>query len=163
MIEYIPLLMIFSTLYGSKCQNHQSNITKYISEHYMENNTIMINGILMGIGLFIGILTVTVLFIYCCKPDSLNNSLSRIKVLHSNYDDANIWSANFEIEEIQEDNQMKSFSDTEYTTEDVTMNISTVDISSLLDDNSMVNLNKHISYDSNLQDTSHQCKKGMID
>ncbi|TNN17980.1 hypothetical protein EWB00_010675 [Schistosoma japonicum] len=63
---------------------------------------IMITGILLGVGLFIGFLLFLITFIWCCKPNNISSINNRNKILFPCEDVTKIWSSNLENENIQE-------------------------------------------------------------
>ncbi|CAH8842307.1 unnamed protein product [Trichobilharzia szidati] len=145
MIKSSPISIIHLTLCIVKCQNQLLNTSKHDPLNSSKDNMSMINGILMGVGFFLGIVSLLTLIIRCFKPRSLQNSKTVFEIIHPQQDEAKIWSSNFTLEEIHESvasNQLENVHDMKYAIS-YTGNNSAVDV----DDSASLGREEHTSYD----------------
>ncbi|CAH8517952.1 unnamed protein product [Schistosoma margrebowiei] len=142
MFNYVCLFLSYSLLWSIQCEHQEfssfTNTTK--STSVADNRSIQIKGILPGVGLFIGILFILILLIKCCKPDKLNNNMSRNKILFSHHDETKIWSTNLENETTQEYDDLQNDNDEYNCNENTITNSSAYIMQSIDDDTSSLDL-----------------------
>nr|CAH8842798.1 unnamed protein product [Trichobilharzia regenti] len=151
MIKSSPISIIHLTLCITECQNQLLNTSRYDLMNSSEGNMSMINGILMGVGFFIGIVSLLTLIIWCFKPRRLENTKTVFEIIHPEQDEAKIWSSNFTMEEIQKGvtpNQLESIHNIEYATSS-SRNNSAVDA----DDHCSLDREEHSSHDNSVGTT----------
>ncbi|CAI2726955.1 unnamed protein product [Schistosoma spindalis] len=147
MFKYICLFLSYSIFWVIECQHQDfSSVTNTNNNNntnttsVADNRSIPIKGILPGVGLLIGILFILIFLIKCCKPNKLNNSMSRIKISFSHHDETKIWSTNLENEITRDYGDLQYDNDEYHCNENTITNSSTYKTQSIADDMSSLDL-----------------------